>query len=74
VRPAVPKKTKKRNTRVVSVSLEPELLDDTKKMAQRYGVSVSLLISLLLRRQAIIGGDLVIPDKAPGSPDPAEGL
>jgi antitoxin component of RelBE/YafQ-DinJ toxin-antitoxin module len=63
--PKKPKKAKTRHTTVVSVSLEPELHDDAKKMAKRYGMTVSLLIRVLLRRQSITGGDLAIPDNKP---------
>jgi len=54
-------KPKTRNTLIVSVSLEPELHEEAKTIARRYGMSISMLIRQLLRRQIADGGDLTIP-------------
>lgn len=55
------KKSRTRNTNIISVSLEPELADEAKRVARRLGLTVSGLIRALLRRQIISDTDLTLP-------------
>lgn len=57
----VARKKKNRHTNIVSVSLEPELAEEAKRVARRLGLTVSGLIRALLRRQIISDADLTLP-------------
>lgn len=57
----VAKKRRNRNTNIISVSLEPELAEEAKRVARRLGLTVSGLIRALLRRQIISDTDLTLP-------------
>ena len=52
-----------RKTTIVSVSLESELHQEAKKTAHRLGMTVSMLVRQLLRRQIQTGGDLTVSEK-----------
>ena len=56
-------KKKTRNTTIISISLEPEEALEARRVAKRFGLTVSGLIRLLLRERAITGAEITIRPK-----------
>jgi antitoxin component of RelBE/YafQ-DinJ toxin-antitoxin module len=55
-----PKKKRAGRTNIISVSLDPELADEAKRVARSLGMTVSELIRHLLRAQSMTDADFTI--------------